>query len=428
MANIKKEHTRKGDVRFVVDFYHAGRRYRKYFATYEDADAYLAATKVKIYGGQFHARPKPVSLAQLTREYLTDSRQINRPATHRDTNQFRVGNFLFFLYTRRTGRNLESDVIPTMDLFERGDPIAIRQDPTLGPFIDFLEGTRLERVLPADMKEYRSALLNKGHLASTVNSYVTTVHHFLETAIAAKYLRENPAKMKKLREDRKLINPYTKEEIVSILRAARADDERRNMRFRRTGRTFHLFPLVATALFGGLRENELAYLDHPDLDLERDLIWVRVKPGFKPKSHQERAIPLEPLLRQILEPLKKPSGPCFPNGSGGRYLNDMLSDVKLIGEAAGVQEITVHLLRHNYASHQIMNGVSHFLVMNWMGHKDSETLRRYVHLSPGTNRFKNPSIFGEKDIFALLDAPPAQPAAVIPLPVAEDREQARKGS
>jgi len=32
----------------------------------------------------------------------------------------------------------------------------------------------------------------------------------------------------------------------------------------------------------------------------------------------------------------------------------------------------------------------------------TEMLLRYVHIAPGTNRFKNPSIFAEKDIYALL--------------------------
>jgi len=55
--------------------------------------------------------------------------------------------------------------------------------------------------------------------------------------------------------------------------------------------------------------------------------------------------------------------------------------------------------------------------MKWMGHKEPEPLLRYMPISPGTNRFRNPSIFAEKDIYALLDAKPVEESKVIPIAV-----------
>ena len=64
------------------------------------------------------------------------------------------------------------------------------------------------------------------------------------------------------------------------------------------------------------------------------------------------------------------------------------------------------------------------MAMEWMAHEDYETFRLYAHISPGTNRFKNPSIFAVKDILKLLDAPREQQAPVVPLP---QRKRRRKG-
>ncbi|HVR85494.1 MAG TPA: hypothetical protein VMU54_14350 [Planctomycetota bacterium] len=84
----------------------------------------------------------------------------------------------------------------------------------------------------------------------------------------------------------------------------------------------------------------------------------------------------------------------------------------------------MHFLWINYASHQIMHGVPHLHVLKWMGHKEPETLLRYVHISPGTN---HPSIFAEKDIYALLDEKPKEEPKVIPMTVQNDSGSAKTG-
>ncbi len=49
---------------------------------------------------------------------------------------------------------------------------------------------------------------------------------------------------------------------------------------------------------------------------------------------------------------------------------------------AGVSEITFHDLRHSFASHLAMSGVSPFDIQKLLGHSDIKTTMRYMHLAP----------------------------------------------
>jgi integrase len=51
-------------------------------------------------------------------------------------------------------------------------------------------------------------------------------------------------------------------------------------------------------------------------------------------------------------------------------------------ERAKVSSICFHDLRHTFASHMAMSGVSAFDIQKIMGHSDIKTTMRYMHLSP----------------------------------------------
>ena len=48
-----------------------------------------------------------------------------------------------------------------------------------------------------------------------------------------------------------------------------------------------------------------------------------------------------------------------------------------------IREISYHDLRHSFASHLAMAGVSVWKIQNILGHSDIKTTMRYMHLAPG---------------------------------------------
>jgi len=114
-------------------------------------------------------------------------------------------------------------------------------------------------------------------------AFMTFLKHFKITGLttrkdAPKFVEEEP-------------EAYTKEEMNTFLAAC---DERRRTLFR-------------FFLMTGCREQEVMYATWPDIDLKEKTFRVRAKPeyGFRPKSWEERTVPLEPGLALALERLQK---------------------------------------------------------------------------------------------------------------------------
>ena len=53
---------------------------------------------------------------------------------------------------------------------------------------------------------------------------------------------------------------------------------------------------------------------------------------------------------------------------------------------AGLRLVGWHTLRHSFASHLVMRGVSIVIVQRLLGHVDIKTTMRYAHLSPDVTR------------------------------------------
>jgi integrase len=150
------------------------------------------------------------------------------------------------------------------------------------------------------------------------------------------------------------------------------------------GQDIHL--LVALGLFGGLRHAELLALTWGDVDLTAGVIRVRSSAKFTTKSGRDRAIPVCRALRTVLDRYgpEKPGAfvlrPDLPPRTSRRW--HFVKTVRRVAREAGVPALTVHDLRHSFATMAAHNGVSVWKVKGWLGHASVKMTERYTAENP----------------------------------------------
>ena len=95
-----------------------------------------------------------------------------------------------------------------------------------------------------------------------------------------------------------------------------------------------------------------------------------------------RKVHLNPQARAVLD--RQPRGEIpwvFPSSRRpGRPCSDSVSHWREIRRDAGIEDVRLHDLRHNYASWAVMTGVPVPVVSRLLGHRSTRMTLRYVHL------------------------------------------------
>ena len=144
-------------------------------------------------------------------------------------------------------------------------------------------------------------------------------------------------------------------------------------------KSLHVYGIVLTAIYSGLRKSELLQLTGKDIDLEHGVLWVRHEPdnGQATKSKKTRSVPLHPKVREWVE-TKKTDSVLFPL-SGDQATRKMYEIQKL----AELPHFTWKTCRHTFGSRLAQAGVNLGKIQSWMGHNSITTTMRYVHLVDG---------------------------------------------
>ena len=132
----------------------------------------------------------------------------------------------------------------------------------------------------------------------------------------------------------------------------------------------------------GLRSSEVINLKIADIDFERRSIHIR-----RSKYNKDRMIPLSEYMTVGLQKyiaLECPLIWLF-NGKtlGSPYSAKAISWVmREAVKAAGIaKDVTVHTLRHSYATHLIEDGLNIVTVKDLLGHSKIETTMIYLHIA-----------------------------------------------
>ncbi len=138
----------------------------------------------------------------------------------------------------------------------------------------------------------------------------------------------------------------------------------------------------------GCRAGEGKYLTWDDVDFRRRVIHIRPKDSWKPKSGDQRKIPMTGRLVAVLEKLPRRGRWVFPAPATVRYpkpdrqtserrsllaLKRVLKQLKLPGHQ--------HTFRHTFVSQALAAGIPEAVVQSWVGHVDRDVIRLYTHIS-----------------------------------------------
>jgi integrase/recombinase XerD len=149
---------------------------------------------------------------------------------------------------------------------------------------------------------------------------------------------------------------------------------------------------LMTAYGAGLRVSEVVSLQAGDIDSQRMLLRIRQGKGKK-----DRYAMLSPRLLQVLRcwwRARHPAGQphtvspqdwLFPGWRQGRHMRaESLQTVcREAAQAAGIgKRVTVHTLRHSFATHLLENGTDTRLIQALLGHTSIATTARYAAVSP----------------------------------------------
>ncbi len=155
-----------------------------------------------------------------------------------------------------------------------------------------------------------------------------------------------------------------------------------------------LWPMVATAIYAGLRKGELFGLHWTDAALDAGRLDVLHSYRLAPKSGKPRHVPIHPDMARALRWWRDRRPDCegliFPvEARPGRWRIGSEEDDAGLAEAlvaAGCHAPAYghrwHMMRHTFASHFVMSGGSLLTLQRLLGHSTPTMTMRYAHLAP----------------------------------------------
>ncbi len=230
-----------------------------------------------------------------------------------------------------------------------------------------LGGKRLSEVVPSDVDTWRSVELLRGRKPSGINRDVAYLKRIFSLARADRLTENDPFRgLRKLKTAGR-VRWLSLEELERLRVAMRPED----------------FEHVVIAWQMGFRQGEQFGLRRQDVSLQTGLVFVRDgKTG-------SRHVPMSKAVREILTRrlASHVSQWVFPDPTGRGKEHQSAKNFysrryRPACEAAGLQDVTWHDLRHTFCSHLVQAGVPLFEVGALAGHSDPVMTKRYAHLVP----------------------------------------------
>ena len=143
--------------------------------------------------------------------------------------------------------------------------------------------------------------------------------------------------------------------------------------------------IVMLIYSAGLRVGEAVRVRVEDIDSRRKLIHLRGAKGKKDRYTLLSDVALEQLREYYRE--YQPTGFLFEGAEGRRHMAErsVQNVFERAVKAAGLHKrVTVHSLRHSFATHLLESGTDLRYIQELLGHSSSKTTEIYTHVSRRT--------------------------------------------
>ena len=373
MASIKKRHrpdcsVGKCECSWRLDYRPLGvrgPRKRLFFDTKKQAERYLAETSHKVTRGEYIDPTKAPTFNEAAERWFI-SKSDRRPS-----------------HVSNLRSRLDKHILPRIG------------------------AKRLNQINVGTIEELRDGLRNDGYAARTIKSILRLVGAVFRSAIRRGECVTNPvdrvepvfvaARELKVGGDERA----SEDDVVSPDSILSPQEIRAMLNATTPGLYRALF---TTAALTGARSGELFALRWSDVEMPKDasayvyirrtLSWARLKGEeirpryYEPKTKAGvRKIPVSAELASVLRAWKlqcspTPDGLVFPTHDGRpiRRSNALRYGLWPALRRAGLRRVTMHSLRHSFASALIMAGAAVTEVQALLGHASPEiTLRIYSH-------------------------------------------------
>ncbi len=216
----------------------------------------------------------------------------------------------------------------------------------------------------SNIKDYLFHLVEKkDSAASTLNIVVNALNFYYGKILKRDFVYE----IKRPRKDKKLPVVLSQEEVTMILSSVS------NIKHKA------ILMLIYSA---GLGVSEVVKLEKGDIDDERKLIHVKGAKGRKDRYTILSDVALS-VLNQYFERYKIQKWLFSGSKSEGRISTRTVQAIfeSAVNLADIKKDVSVHCLRHSFATHLLESGVDLRYIQELLGHASSKTTEIYTHVS-----------------------------------------------
>ncbi len=236
----------------------------------------------------------------------------------------------------------------------------------------------LSAIRPSLINEMRVLLENKilkngkKRSPTTVRHYLISLSHLLTIAVKDwEWLHENP------------MNKVTKPKSAPGRQRFLTEEERNTLLAEaQKSKCRVLYPILVLALSTGMRRGEIMNLRIKDLDISNQKIKLETTKNDEPRSIPLRGLALK-LISDIYHQRKDSilSDLLFPSPTTSLKPYDIETAWQTCLKRANVKGFRFHDNRHTNASIHAAQGRTLLEIGQSLGHKSSQTTKRYAHLT-----------------------------------------------